>query len=51
MQALRLLGVVPVLSGVRPAVAQALIGLGVPLTGIVTCGSLQAGIEYALRRR
>ncbi len=50
-QALRLLGVVPVLSGVRPAVAQALIGLDVPLTGIVTCGSLQAGIEYALRRR
>ncbi len=47
--ALRLLGVAPVLSGVRPAVARALIGLGVPLTGVVTCGSLQAGIEYALR--
>ncbi len=49
-RALRLLGVVPVLSGVRPVVAQALIGLDVPLTGIVTCGSLQAGIEFALRR-
>ena len=49
-RALRLLGVVPVLSGVRPAVAQALSGLDVPLAGIVTCGSLQAGIEYALRR-
>ncbi len=32
-----------------PAVAQALLGLDVPLTGIVTRGSLQAGIEYALR--
>lgn len=49
-QALRLLGVEPVLSGVRPAVAQALLALETPLTGIVTCGSLQAGIEYALRR-
>jgi anti-anti-sigma regulatory factor/PAS domain-containing protein len=49
-QALRLLGVVPVLSGVRPAVAQALVGLDVPLAGIVTCGSLQAGIEYAMRQ-
>ncbi len=50
-QALRLLGVVPVLSGIRPDVAQALIGLDVSLTGIVTCGSLQTAIEYALRRR
>jgi rsbT co-antagonist protein RsbR len=41
---------VPVLSGVRPAVAQALVGLDVPLAGIVTCGSLQAGIEYAMRQ-
>ncbi len=49
-QALRLLGVEPVLSGVRPAVAQTLIELGVSLAGIVTCGSLQAAIEHALRR-
>lgn len=50
-RALRLLGVVPVLSGVRPAVSQALVELDVPLTGVVTCRSLQAGIEYASRRR
>ena len=50
-QALRLLGVVPVLSGVGPAVADALVSLDVALTGIVTCGSLQDAIQYALRRR
>lgn len=49
-QALRLLGVESVLSGVRPRVAQALVALEMPLAAIVTCGSLQAGIEYALRR-
>jgi anti-anti-sigma regulatory factor/PAS domain-containing protein len=49
-RALRLLGVEPVLSGVRPEVAQALVELDVPLAGIVTCGSLQAGIAYAMRR-
>ena len=49
-QALRLLGVEAVLSGVRPQVAQALVGLDLPLAGITTCGSLQAGIQYALRQ-
>jgi len=48
--ALRLLGVEAVLSGIGPNVAQALVGLDVSLTGIVTCGTLQSGIEYALRR-
>lgn len=49
-RALRLLGVEAVLSGVNPEVAQALVALDVSLAGIVTCGSLQAGIQYALRR-
>jgi anti-anti-sigma factor len=49
-RALRLLGVEAVLSGTSPAVAETLVGLGAPLTGIVTCGTLQAGIQYALRR-
>ena len=47
-QALRLLGVEPVLSGIRPDVAQALIHLGVRLEGITTCGTLQSSIQYAL---
>lgn len=49
-RALRLLGVEAVLSGIQPAVAQALIGHGVALAGIVTRGSLQAAIEYAMQR-
>ena len=49
-QALRLLGVEPVLSGIRPEVAQMLIGLGVRLDGITTCGTLQSAIQFALRR-
>ena len=32
----------------RPDVAQMLVSLGVDLTGIVTCGTLQNGIAYAL---
>lgn len=49
-QALRLLGVEPVLTGIRPEVAQTLIGLGVRLDGITTRSTLQSGIQYALRR-
>lgn len=49
-RALRLLGVEAVLSGVGPEVAQALVELDVPLQGIRTCGTLQAGIQYALGR-
>lgn len=49
-QALRLLGVLPVLSGVRPEVARALIAHDIPLTGVATCGTLQAGVEHALQQ-
>ncbi len=47
-QAARLLGAQVVLVGIRPEVAQAIIGLGVDLAGVVTRSDLQAGIEYAL---
>lgn len=50
-RALRLLGVTAVLTGVRPQVAQTMIDLDASLAGIVACGSLQAGVAYALRRR
>jgi anti-anti-sigma regulatory factor/HAMP domain-containing protein len=46
-EALRLLGARAVITGIRPEVAQALVGLGVDLSAIVTRGSLQAGIAYA----
>jgi anti-anti-sigma regulatory factor len=48
--ALRLLGVEPVLTGLRPEVAQTLVGMGVDLGGIATLGTLQSGIAYANRR-
>lgn len=50
-QALRLLGVEPVLTGIRAEVAQTLVSLGVPLAGIVTRSTLQSGIAYANRKK
>src|SRR5215213_2810468 len=46
-QAVRLLGAEVVLTGIRSRVARALVELGVDLGGLVTRGSLQAGITYA----
>jgi PAS domain S-box-containing protein len=48
-KAVRLLGAQMVLSGIRPEVAQTFISLGVDLQGIITCGTLQAGVAYAIR--
>ena len=50
-QAVKLLGAQVVLTGIRPEVAQTLVGLGLDLRGIVTRSTLQAGIAYGLRRR
>ncbi|HEX8473364.1 MAG TPA: PAS domain-containing protein [Pyrinomonadaceae bacterium] len=49
-QVLRLLGAEAVLTGVRPRVAQTLVGLGVDLSSIVTRSNLQSGIDYAQKR-
>nr|QDA77046.1 protein kinase [Jahnella sp. MSr9139] len=48
--ALRLLGAEAVLTGVRAEVAQSMIHLGVDLQAMVTMGTLQGGIAYALGR-
>jgi predicted ATPase/GAF domain-containing protein/tRNA A-37 threonylcarbamoyl transferase component Bud32 len=48
--ALRLLGAETLLTGIGPRIAQTLISLGVDLTSFVTKGTLQSGMEYALRR-
>lgn len=48
-QAVRLLGADVVLTGIRPEVAQTLVGIGADLSGITTCSTLQSGIAYALR--
>ncbi|HZF52667.1 MAG TPA: STAS domain-containing protein [Polyangiaceae bacterium] len=50
-QAVRLLGAQVMLTGIRPEVARTLLGLDVDLGGIITHGSLQAGIAAAFRRR
>ncbi|KAB8144475.1 STAS domain-containing protein [Chloroflexia bacterium SDU3-3] len=49
-QAVKLLGAQVVLTGIRPEVAQTLVGLGVDLAGIITLSSLQSGIAFALKR-
>lgn len=48
-QAVRLLGARVVLTGLRPEIAQTLIGLGVDLSGIDTYATLQSGIAFATR--
>jgi rsbT co-antagonist protein RsbR len=49
-QAVRLLGAQVVLTGIRPEVAQTLVGLGANLGDIVTRSTLQSGIAYAIGR-
>jgi anti-anti-sigma regulatory factor len=46
--ALRLLGAQSVITGIRPEVAQALVGLDIDFGAIVTRGNLQSGIAFAL---
>ena len=48
--ALRLLGAQAVITGIGPGVAQTLIGLQIDFGSIVTMGTLQSGIAYALKR-
>jgi PAS domain S-box-containing protein len=49
-QAVKLLGAQVILTGIRPEVAQTLVGLGVDLGGIVTRSTLQSGIAYGLEQ-
>ncbi|MDI3287816.1 PAS domain-containing protein [Polyangium sp. 15x6] len=48
-RAANLLGAEVIMTGIRPAVAQALVDLGADLGGVVTLASLQDGIAYAVR--
>jgi anti-anti-sigma regulatory factor/HAMP domain-containing protein len=47
-EAARLLGATPILVGVRPELAQTIVGLGLDLRGLVTCADLQSGVSYAM---
>lgn len=49
-RAARLLGARVLLTGIRPEVARMLVGLDTDLTGVVTLGTLESGIAYALGR-
>jgi len=49
-QAVRLLGARVMLTGIRPEVAQAIVGLGVDLSSIETRASLQDGIAATFGR-
>ncbi|WP_437983010.1 AAA family ATPase [Sorangium sp. So ce117] len=49
-QAVGLLGSKAILTGLRPAVAQSLVDLGVDLGSLETRSNLKAGIAYAMRR-
>jgi rsbT co-antagonist protein RsbR len=50
-RAARLLGAQVILTGIGPDVACSLVQIGADLSGIVTLGTLQSGISYALRQR
>jgi rsbT co-antagonist protein RsbR len=50
VQTASLLGCAVVLVGIRPEVAQAVVGLGLDLRRVATQGTLQSGIAYTLRR-
>ncbi|MDC0740535.1 STAS domain-containing protein [Polyangium mundeleinium] len=45
-----LLGAEPMLTGIRPEVAQTLVSMGIDLSGIGTHSTLQTGIAQAMRR-
>lgn len=49
-QAVRLLGAHVILTGIRPEVAQILVGLGIDLSTLITRASLQSGVEFAMSR-
>jgi len=50
-QAVKLLGAQVIITGIRPEVAQTLVGLGLDLSSITTLATLQSGIAWALARR
>lgn len=50
-QSVRLLGGQVILTGIRPEVAQTLVGLGVNLNDLIVRGNLQSGVAYATFER
>jgi rsbT co-antagonist protein RsbR len=48
--AVRLIGAESIITGLRPAVAQAIVALGVDLPGVATLPNLKAGLRLCMRR-
>jgi rsbT co-antagonist protein RsbR len=49
IQAIRLLGAEGIVTGVRPVIAQTMVGIGVDMANIVTLRSLREGLQYCIR--
>jgi anti-anti-sigma regulatory factor/HAMP domain-containing protein len=49
--ATRLLGAEPILVGIRPELAQVIVGLGLDLSSLVAQADLESGVRYATQRR
>ena len=50
-QAVKLLGALVIITGIRPEIAQTLVNLGISLQDIITLSNLQDGVKYALGRK
>jgi rsbT co-antagonist protein RsbR len=50
VQATALIGAKAVLTGIRPEIATTLVEIEANLSGVVTFGSLETGIAYAMQR-
>jgi len=50
IHAIRLLGAQGVVSGIQPAVAQAMVSVGVDLKGIPTLANLREALRYCMAR-
>jgi rsbT co-antagonist protein RsbR len=50
-RAVKLLGTQTILVGLRPELAQTIVGLGLDLTGLITQADLQSGVSYAIAQR
>lgn len=50
VKAAQMLGTTCMITGIRPAVAQTLVGIGVELTDVLTLGNMQEGLEECMRR-
>lgn len=46
--AVRLLGAVTILTGISPSAAKTLVGLGIDMSSLRTCGTLSEGVDLAL---